>query len=128
MLLQSPQLVQRPEGMARGTMPPVASVIMHHPVKFSCNVFIVICYFGRVAGTGESSHPPCQVFQFKVCATMPGQTILSLLLLLLMVLTYKLLLFPLFWFSTFICLCVHSGQWHTGEAQASSSIMWNFGD
>lgn len=30
----------------QGTMPAVASVIMHHPVKFSCNVFIFICYFG----------------------------------------------------------------------------------
>lgn len=80
-------------------------------------------------GTGESSRFPCQVFQFKVYATMPGQTILLLLLLLLMVLTYELFLFlPLFWFSTSICLCVHFGQWHTGEArdncQASSSIMW----
>lgn len=42
-----PQLVQRPEGMARGTMPAVASVITYHPVKFSCNFLLsFVCYFG----------------------------------------------------------------------------------
>lgn len=56
-------------------MPAVASVTTHYPVKFSCNVFIVICFFvfflGGWQGQGGRLIPPAEFSSYELFLFLP---------------------------------------------------------